>query len=155
MSWETIREKMGYSCSADLIRWAMASMGYHKCQPCRKFKVRPKNRPIRVEWAQAHLHWTFEDWSRIVFSDETYFSTIGFSHRPMVIRNAAEEFHPDCIDDWESSGRSGIMAWGAFCGQKKSDLVFVPSKVTIDSATYTKQILDRHLIPFWHAICEE
>jgi hypothetical protein len=46
------------------------------------------------------------------------------------------------------------MAWGAFCGELKSNLVFVSNRVSIDSATYTLEILDPFLIPFWHETCE-
>ncbi|RPB04953.1 hypothetical protein L873DRAFT_1665396, partial [Choiromyces venosus 120613-1] len=57
-------------------------------------------------WAKDLLHWTFEEWSRTVFSDETYFTTIGFNYHPMVIQNSEEEFHLDCIDECEKSDRS-------------------------------------------------
>lgn len=154
LSWEEIRDAMGYDCSAELVRDTMASMGYHKRKPRQKFTVRPDNRPKRVKWCQERLHWTYEEWFRTLFSDESYFSTIGFGHRPWVIRNAGEEDHPDCMDDIEKSGRKGVMVWGAFCGTMKSELVFVPNKVTLDSATYTEYILDPCLIPFWHQACE-
>lgn len=32
----------------------------------------------------------------------------------------------------------------------KSDLIFVPPKVTVDLAVYTEHILDSHPILFWH-----
>ncbi|KAG0125731.1 hypothetical protein HOY82DRAFT_542983 [Tuber indicum] len=101
MSWDMMHKEMGYACSADHIRRVMASMGYHKRQPQRKFKS-----------------------------------------VSAIIRRVR-------------SGRDGIMVWGAFCGRKKSDLIFVPNKVTIDSTTYTQEVLDQQLIPFWHAACEE
>lgn len=154
LSWIEIRDEMGYACSPELIHDVMASMGYHKRVPRQKFKVRPENRPKRVQWCQERLHWTYDEWFRTLFSDESFFHTVGFHHRPMVIRRAGEEDHPDCIDHREKSGRKGVMVWGAFCGTMKSDLVFVPQKVSIDSTTYTLHILDSQLIPFWHKTCE-
>lgn len=123
---------MGYSCSADAVRKAMASIRYHKRRAQQKFKVRPENRPKRVQWCQQQLHWTREEWFHTVFSDD----------------------HPDYMDEREQSGRKVIMVQGAFCCQMKTDLVFVPQKVSVDSATYTEYILDPSLIPFWHKTCE-
>ncbi|RPA88602.1 hypothetical protein L873DRAFT_1676085, partial [Choiromyces venosus 120613-1] len=98
---------------------------------------------------------TFKEWSKTLFSDETYFTTIGFNYCLMVIHNSDEEFYSNYIDDHEKSTRSGTIGWRAFCGQMKSILVFVPSKISIDSVAYTKCILNQHLISFWHATCEE
>jgi hypothetical protein len=47
------------------------------------------------------------------------------------------------------------MVWGAFCGEMKTELVFTPPGVTINSKVYVDQILDPYLIPFWHTTCEE
>lgn len=47
------------------------------------------------------------------------------------------------------------MAWGAFVGTTKTDLIFIPDKAKMDSEVYTKTILDPILIPFWHEMCEK
>lgn len=148
---------MGYIniCSARHIREVMASMGYHKRVSRRKFKVRLESRPKRVKWCEERRHWTYEEWSRTLFSDESFFSTVTFGHRPLVTRAVGEEDHPDCIDVIERSGRKGMMVWGAFCGALKSPLFFVSNKVSIDSTTYTTAILDPLLVPFWHQTCEK
>jgi len=46
------------------------------------------------------------------------------------------------------------MVWGAFCGTVKSDLVIIPGKATLDSALYVQNVMEPHLIPFWHQCCE-
>jgi hypothetical protein len=155
LSWEEIRVEMGYACSPRTIRNVLASMGYHKRVPRRKFNVRPQNKPLRVAWCRAHLHWTYEEWKRIIWTDESTFSTAGFGHRPWVIRRADEEFHPDCIDETFESGRQSRMTWGAFCGTMKSPLAFIPGKAKLDSAMYVKRIMEPYLVPFWHRCCEE
>lgn len=40
------------------------------------------------------------------------------------------------------------MIWGAFCGTVKSDPVYIPSKVKIDSLTYVQTVLEPALVPF-------
>lgn len=47
------------------------------------------------------------------------------------------------------------MAWGGFCGFKKSPLYFVPGKAKLDAKLYRDEILEPILIPFWHEVCEQ
>jgi len=47
------------------------------------------------------------------------------------------------------------MIWGAFGSTLKSNLVFVPTKVNMNSALYVKYIIEPHLVPFWHKYCEK
>ncbi|RPA93321.1 hypothetical protein L873DRAFT_1793740 [Choiromyces venosus 120613-1] len=47
------------------------------------------------------------------------------------------------------------MAWGAFCGTTKSDLVFIPGKAKVDAVTYVETVIEPYLVPFWHKCCKE
>jgi len=47
------------------------------------------------------------------------------------------------------------MAWGAFCSTTKSDLIFIPGRAKLDSATYARMVLEPAFVPFWHKCCEE
>jgi len=67
------------------------------------------NKPKRVQWCQERLEWTEEEWKRVVWTDESNFSTAVFSHKPWVTRFPEEEFHLDCIDEVWGSGRKSIM----------------------------------------------
>jgi hypothetical protein len=146
---------MDYACSARTIKNVMASLGYFKRVPRRKFHIRSYNKALRVAWCRARLDWTYEEWKRVLWTDESSFSTAGFGHRPWAIRTAEKEYHPDCIDETFEQGRQSRMVWGGFWGSKKSKLVIVPGKAKLDSATYVTAIMEPHLVPFWHECCEE
>lgn len=154
LTWGQIRDCIGYNCSADLIRNIMSSTGYHKGVPCQKFGIRPYDAIKRLEWCREHLNCTYDEWSRMLWCDESWFTTVGFHHRSMVIRNSKEEGHTGCLDTREKSGRQGTIVWGAFCGSIQSELVFVPSNVSLNSTRYTNYILEPHLVLFWHLCCE-
>lgn len=47
------------------------------------------------------------------------------------------------------------MAWSGFCGELKSELVFIPGKAKLDSTMYADTIMEPQLVPFWHTCCEE
>lgn len=121
---------------------------------CIRFGVSAKNKDLRVKWCQDRLHWTYNDWLRTVWTDESTFTTVGFSHRPWVLRRPGEEFHPDCIDETWESGRESVMVWGGFCGEMKSELHIIPPKTKVNSSYYVTHVLDPILIPFWHQTCE-
>ena len=77
----------------------MEAMGYHQRVPRRKFAIRPANKPIRVAWCPEGLGWGFDDWLRVLWTDESTFSKAGFGHRPWVTWKASEEYHSDCVDE--------------------------------------------------------
>jgi len=37
----------------------------------RKSVLKPHHRRVRLQWARKHLNWTFEDWIRVIWSDES------------------------------------------------------------------------------------
>ena len=47
------------------------------------------------------------------------------------------------------------MVWAVFCGQLKSELVFIPGKAKLDSAMYVEKVMEPELVPFWHQCSEE
>ncbi|RPA95416.1 hypothetical protein L873DRAFT_1837182 [Choiromyces venosus 120613-1] len=114
----------------------------------------PANRQKCVKWCQQRLHWTYEEWSRILWTDESTFSTTGFGHCPWVIRLPEEEFHINCVDQTFEQGRESTMAWGGFCGTTKSELVFIPGKAKMDSIMYVEAVMEPYLVPLWHECCE-
>jgi hypothetical protein len=114
LSYEDIITIRSYDCSPRTLRRVLASLGFHKRVPRRKFHVRPENQALRVAWALEHLYWTREDWLRVVFTDESTFSTAGHAFRQPVFRRADEEYHPDCISTTHWSGRKSQMIWGGY-----------------------------------------
>ncbi|KAG0135107.1 hypothetical protein HOY82DRAFT_537039 [Tuber indicum] len=133
MPGKEIRDNLGLLCHPSCILDILASYGYDKRTPGRKWGIRVENQEKRVCWCQDKLGWSHNDWFRTVWCDESFFSTAGFGSRPPVIRNAEEEYHPDCLDEVWDSGSTGVMVWGRFSGHLKSDLVFVDGQVTINS----------------------
>jgi hypothetical protein len=73
-------------------------------------------------FAQEHLHWTVEDWSKILWTDETWAS--GGSHtRVFVTRTKDEGLEKDCFDP-QVQREKAWMFWGSFCGDKKGPSFF-------------------------------
>ena len=67
------------------IKNALEKRGYSRCLPRQKPPISGSNRAIRKSWAENHLLWTEEDWSLILWSDETFIND-GSSIRKYVTR---------------------------------------------------------------------
>jgi hypothetical protein len=66
----------------------------------------------RLAWAQAHTHWTVEDWSAVVFSDESKFNLFGSDGCDWCWRRPGEEFDACYTKKKVKHGGGRIMVWG-------------------------------------------
>jgi hypothetical protein len=68
------------------------------------------------------LHWTDEDWDRILWSDETWVKS--WQHRKTyVTRKAGEELEETCITE-KPRKTGGWMFWGCFHANIKGPYIF-------------------------------
>ena len=64
-----------------------------RIKPFLNFKQRQK----RVAWAKEHVNWTIEDWSKVIWSDETRISIFGSDGMRYVRRRPKEDYLPECM----------------------------------------------------------
>lgn len=86
--------------------------------------------------------WTFEDWKRIIFSDESKFDVCVGDHRSRVIRNKNEAFHKDCLKR-KRKFPSGVMVWGSMSANGVGKLHFIDG--TVNAVKY-QNILETNLL---------
>ena len=88
--------------------------GYKRRVVSKKITISQVNRQRRVGFCRRKLHWTVDQWSHIIFSDET--KTIVGQHREIYVwRKADKRLRPEYVgrrDDWETTCRASVMFWG-------------------------------------------
>ena len=116
--------------------------------PIRKAAKKPlltrRMRIKRLKFARKMLKLTEEQWSRIMWSDESKFKCI--SNRRYCVRRPKHmsRYHPRYTQRTVKHPYS-IMIWGAFSGcAGKAGLEFLPQNKTMDAKRY-KRILIKHL----------
>ena len=70
----------------------------------------------RIGFCRRKLHWRVDQWSHIIFSDETKI-ILGQNRKIYVWRKADERRRPECVgrrDDWETTCHASVMFWGAY-----------------------------------------
>ena len=104
------------------IRNALRNAGFKRYVARRKPPISEVNRVKRLAFAIEHLNWSIEDWSRILWSDETWV-TGGRHTKTWVTRRPGEEWDPTCIVE-RHQRKNGWMFWGCFNNTMKRPCVF-------------------------------
>ena len=86
----------------------------------RKPFLRKANIIKRLLWAKAHLHWTKEQWARVLWSDESPF-VLRYHSKRRVWRMHNERYKPWCTVATVKHDKK-IMIWGCFCAHGVGNL---------------------------------
>ena len=90
--------------------------------------LRPEQKAARLRFALDHIHWTEEDWIRVVWTDEMSMQTDANQGQRWVWRYPEEEYHEDCCRATLISGFEKVKVWAAMRCGKLSKLVVVPER---------------------------
>lgn len=109
----------------------------------RKPLLRKQNRVKRLQWARLHQHWTEEDWSKVLWSDESKFEVFGSKRRIFVRRSKTEKMLPACVVPTVKHGGGSVMVWGCFSLAGTGDLVKIDG---IMKKEHYRDILEHHAV---------
>lgn len=141
MSYEMLARNLQFpNIGRDAIRRELNRRGYSRRIALRKPPLDERTKVIRLEWAREHLHWSEEQWWKILWSDETWVT--GGTHRKVwITRRPGEELHPHCIIP-KVQRKAGWMFWGCFAGKTKGPSLFWEKEWgTIGSESYIQHII--------------
>ena len=141
--WEEIPELLGWDCGIKAIRAAFAKEGFARRNARTRPPLSEANRILRLEFAEAHVHWSDEQWASILWSDETW-ARPGKHKKTKITRKISKEelFHPDCVEPYMQR-KIGWMFWGSISGKYGKGPGFFWEKDwgNITSASYRKYTL--------------
>ena len=112
----------------------------------------------RLRFAKEHIHWTYEDWMRVVWTDEMSMQTDANQGQKWVWRYPEEEYDEDCCRATVIPGFEKVKVWGAMRYGKLSKLVVLEEKEgggKMNAEEYCDKILDGEMFDFWMASSEE
>ena len=102
----------GYTVSKETVRKILKSRGIGSYVAQRKPLLRVTDRIKRRKWCKERLNWSVEDWSRVIFSDESNFQVFNRKSIVMVKRLGSEKFDTKfCVPRLQGGGGS-VGIWG-------------------------------------------
>ncbi|GFY07275.1 transposable element Tcb2 transposase [Trichonephila clavipes] len=78
-----------------------------RCLPVKVDHQRP-----RLQWCREHKNWTTDYWSRVLFTDESRFSTRSDSQRVLIWREIGTRFYTSNIKERHHYDGPGVLVWG-------------------------------------------
>ena len=139
----------GVNISVSITRRRLREAGLKGCKPRKKPRLTARHKKCRLQFAQEHKDWTPEQWSRVIFSDESRFLLHRSDGRVYVRRMAGEELKESCIQTTVKHGGGGIMVWGCINVRGVGCLSKIDGKL---SGERYIDVLENSLIPTTHML---
>ncbi|GFY36487.1 transposable element Tcb2 transposase [Trichonephila clavipes] len=101
------RQVSRFTVARRLHKWGLFARRPERCLP---LKVGPRRH--RLQWCREHKNWTTDQWSRVLFTDESGFSTRSDSQRVLIWREIGTRFYTSNIEERHHYGGPGVLGLG-------------------------------------------
>ncbi|KAL0832328.1 hypothetical protein ABMA28_001763 [Loxostege sticticalis] len=149
----SLQEVHHNNVSSDTILRRLREADIKRYRPANGPKLLREHRVARLRFSREHIRWTDEDWSRIMFSDESRFCLFTNDGRRRVYRRPGERYCQACFEEKVPFDGGSIMVWAGISAESRAELVVIengslPSKNWEPSPRYEEEILNEHVGPF-------
>lgn len=132
--------------SDQTVRNRLRQAGLHARRPYRGLVLTAPRRQQRMRWVITHGRWTINQWSQILFTDESRFSLSGSDGRSRVWRRRGERYSDACVVQRDRWGGPSVMVWGGISATHRTELHFIAGNLT--GLRYRDEILRPVVVPF-------
>ena len=139
----------GISISKSTARRYVKKLKMRSCVAVQKPFLSKGNIAKHITWAHRHRHWSLQEWSRVMFTDESTLTVRPVKNRLRVWRQGGDRLHISNVVPAFKSGRQTISVWGGFSARGRTAMVGATG--SFDSKTYSV-IISNHAEPFIYDI---
>ena len=148
-SWTEIKRVMNSTSCVNVSRQTVSrrlqEIGLFNRTPRKKPLVSSKNKNKRLEFANRYVIWTYENWAKVFFSDESKFNLFGNDEKKNnVKRHIGERLSAKCTKKTVKFGGGSVMVSGMFSSQGTTPLVRLQTRI---NAQIYKNIVQDHVVP--------
>lgn len=111
----------------------------------------PRHRRARLQFARLHVNWDIEQWTKVLFTDESRFCLRSPDGRERVWRRQNERFMDCVISERLSFNGGSVMVWAGISREAHTDLIFVENGA-LNAHRYIEDILQNAVVPYSHFI---
>lgn len=142
-----LRRARGVNVSSRTVIRRLQENGLRAFRPATGPRLLVRHRQDRLRFARDHVNWTRDQWSRVLWTDESRFSLRSPDGRERVWRRNGERYAQCNISPRDSFYGGSIMVWGGITRESHTDLV-VFNRGTVTAARYVEEVLSQHVVGF-------
>ncbi|GFW49815.1 HTH_Tnp_Tc3_2 domain-containing protein [Trichonephila clavipes] len=136
----------GMTVSRQTVYRRLGHIGLYARRPVRCVPLTTTHCRLRLTWSREHALWTPQQWSCVMFSDESRFSLQSDSHRTLIWRVPGTRYHQENTIERHRYGGAGWLVWGGNILGSRTDLHV--QSVTMTGNIYRDVILEQHVRSF-------
>ncbi|GFW84517.1 transposable element Tcb1 transposase [Trichonephila clavipes] len=123
-------------------RW-LGHIGLYARRPVRCVPLTATHCRLRLTWSREPALWTPQQWSCVMFSDESRFSLQSYSRRTLIWRAPGIRYHQENTIERHRYGDAGLLVWGGIILGSRTYLHV--QSVTMTGHIYRNVILEQHV----------
>ena len=128
-------------------RYLSKNLGAHAYRRTKIPKLTEEHVKKRLKFCRDRVHWSKEDWSKVIFSDESPYELYPSGNPKNDVIWATDKGDVAPIERQKFSPK--VLVWGAMTSTCLSELHVIPQKTSVDGQYYRENILKNSLLPMF------
>ncbi|GFV29978.1 transposable element Tcb1 transposase [Trichonephila clavipes] len=133
----------GTTVSRQAVYRRLGHIGLYARRPVRCVPLTATHCHLRLTWSREHALWTPQQWSWVMFSDESKFNLQSDSRQTLIWRAPGTRYHQENTIERHRDGGAGWLVWGGIILGSRTDLHV--QSVTMTGHIYRDIILEQHV----------
>ncbi|GFT89984.1 transposable element Tcb2 transposase [Trichonephila clavipes] len=146
-----LRSDTGTTVSSQTARNRLHGVGLYARRPMVCVRISSRHRRDRKEWATEHVNWRRNEWSNVLFSDESRFSVYPDNRRIFIWRDRGSRNNPAFVHKKCQIWRWGVLVYGGISSDGRTDLYIIRDG-PLTARRYREDILRPIVVPYAAAI---
>ncbi|GFU85264.1 transposable element Tcb2 transposase [Trichonephila clavipes] len=149
-----LRSATGTTVSTQNVRYRLHGVGLYPRRPMLCVRLTSRHRSDRREWATEHVNWRKNEWSNVLFSDESRFSVHPDNRRIFIWRDRGSRNNPAFVHESVRFGGGGVLVYGGISIDGRTDLYIIRDG-PLTARRYMNEIIRPIVVPYTAAIGDD
>ncbi|GFT41767.1 transposable element Tcb2 transposase [Trichonephila clavipes] len=149
-----LRSATGTTVSTQTVRNRFRGVGLYTRRLIVCVRLTSRHRRDRREWATEHVNWRRNEWSNVLFSDESRFSVHPDNRRILIWRDRGSRNNSAFVHESVRVGSGGVLVYGGISIDGRTDLYIVRDG-PLTARRYSDEILRPIVVPYAAAIGDD
>ena len=135
-----LKKALNLNVSLQTIRNTLKKEGLRSAVKAKKPLLSRAHGKAHLEFALEHQHWTLDDWSRVIWSDETKINRLGSDGRVWMWKRPGSALIDNHVNGTVKFGGGSLMVWGCMTTQGVGHMCKIDGRM--DAELYTTILQD-------------